>query len=79
MSQITYSIRLRNPSARNIDLLIEPWGEHHVLPGQQTVIIMAAGPLSISPDDVLEIEFGNDTITIYGWIGSTVTLARELG
>jgi len=77
MSQISYSIRVRNPSARNIDLLLEPWGEHHVLSGQQTVRIMAAGPLSANPNDVLEIEIGNDAITIYGWSGSTVTLAKE--
>ena len=65
------SIRLR--TTRRMPLYLEPWGEEfHCAPGD-TLQIVGRGPQS----DVLEIEVGDDAITVYGWSGSVVSILRN--
>ena len=71
MSQL--SLRLRNSRTCTVELRLEPWGEACELEPGAVVDVLAsdtAGPL-------LEIDCGDTAITVYGWVGSTVSLFRD--
>ncbi len=55
-------------------LLLEPWGEQRDISSGMTLKIEAQGPNS----DTLEVEYGENSVTVYGWAGSTVCIT-ELG
>ena len=67
------TVRLRNPRVDELPLYLEPWGEEYTLAPNTALEIVAEGPAG----DSLEVEFGPDHITGYGWSGSVVTLIQE--
>ena len=64
---------LRNRRKRPVELRLEPWGETYVMPAGVTFQIVARGP----EGDALEIEWGQDRVTVYGWPGSVVSVLRK--
>ena len=58
---------------------LEPWGEQYRMAPGVTLKIEAKGP----DGDILEVEYGDGTITVYGWSGSVVAISgtgtREQG
>lgn len=72
------TIRLLNSRSIGIKFYLEPWGEEYEMPPDATFDVVAKGPQGGS----LEVEFGDDHITVYGWAGSVVSLfhnGTELG
>lgn len=71
-------LTLVNTRAVEITFRLEPWGDEHAMPAGARFLIIATGP----NDGVLEIEYGEDHLTIWGWSGSIVQAfheGRELG
>lgn len=64
--------RLRFQCATAGRLCIEPWGEEIVIEPGARYEIEADGPYG----DCLEFFIEGETITLYGWSGSTVELFR---
>jgi hypothetical protein len=60
------SIRLRNSRKSSVDLYLEPWGEAYKLGAERQAQVDAKGPLGIAPNNMLEIESGEDYITGVG-------------
>ena len=74
------AISLQITNSRSVDLAfdLEPWGEHyHISPGA-SVSVSARGPKG----GLLDMEYSDAGITLWGWPGSVVTLScdgRDLG
>jgi hypothetical protein len=72
------TLRITNSKQNDVSFVMEPWGEvYPFAPGDDLVVIFRS-----PANDVAEIDFGDDTVTAYGWPGSTVQLFRngeELG
>ena len=76
MQEVT--VRLFNSKDRQATFALEPWGETYPFASDDDFVVIARGPTPGSP----EIDFGDETITVSGWPGSTVQLFRngeELG
>ena len=74
----TTSLRVCNTHAIPITLHLEPWGEQYTMPPETTLLVVARGP----EGDVLEVEYAEDHIVLYGWPGSVITLfyaGKEVG
>jgi hypothetical protein len=71
MSLTDISFRIRNNSKTDLELHLEPWGEQYSMPIGATFKVEADGP----EDDVLEIEYVEGRIIVYGWSGSVVTVS----
>ena len=69
-----FSLRLSNTGKHLINVYLEPWGEVHLLEPNTKLQVDAAGPIGVSPDDILEIVARDDSITVWGWVGSRVTI-----
>jgi hypothetical protein len=74
VNEQSFSIRLHNSRKSPLNLFLEPWGEIHKLDPDQMIRIEASGPVGKSPDNVLEIESSEDSLTVWGSGGSGVTL-----
>ena len=72
MEEQVLSLRLRNSRKSSVNLYLEPWGEIYKLGAEKQVQVDAKGPQGIAPNNMLEIESGDDFITVWGWGGSTV-------
>jgi hypothetical protein len=70
----SFSIRLHNSRKSTLNLYLEPWGEVHELGPDKMIRIEATGPAGRAPDNMLEIESKEDSVTVWGWGGSGVTL-----
>lgn len=57
-------MKLRNTTAADIDLWIEPLGDRLPMPTGETFEIVATGDLGHE----VEIELGDDAIRVHGWI-----------
>jgi hypothetical protein len=77
LSEQNLSFRLRNSRKHRLNIYLEPWGEIHVLEPNKMVRIDAASLVSAAPDNMLEIESNDDSVTVWGWGGSSVTV-RDL-
>jgi hypothetical protein len=64
---------VRNRRKSPVRLRLEPWGEEYTLPAGKTVQVLARGP----EGDTLDIEWGSDAVTVYGWPGSVVAVLRN--
>lgn len=69
----TVKTALRNRRKSSVRLRLEPWGEEYTLGPGQTVQVLARGP----EGDTLDIEWGSDVVTVYGWPGSVVSVRRR--
>lgn len=61
---------LRNPSGREIRVVLEPWGDAYVMPRGATLTIVARAP----EPGVPEFDVRDGAIVIFGWVGSTIDL-----
>ena len=73
MSEQNLSFRLSNSRKHRLNIYLEPRGEIYMLEPNQKLRIDAVGPVGAAPDNMLEIESNDDSITIWGWGGSEVT------
>lgn len=64
------SIRLTNSMNTALTLHLKPWGDQYVMVAGTTLTTEAQGP----DDNLLEVEYGETTITVYGWVGSIVSV-----
>ena len=64
---------LRNRRSRSITLRLEPWGEELTIAPNTTIQLVAKGPAG----DELDIRWEGDTVTVYGWPGSVVSVLRR--
>jgi len=74
VNEQSYSIRLHNSRKSPLNLYLEPWGEIHKLNPGKMIRIDVAGPAGTAPDNMLEVESKEDSLTVWGWGGSGVTL-----
>ena len=63
----THRIKLRNDQPRPLDVYIEPWGDHLVLPPGATFNVAAHSSLA----GALEVSVDAGSMTVYGWSGTT--------
>jgi hypothetical protein len=66
-------MRLRNDRSSSQEIRLEPWGEIYEFPGGDTIEVEASGP----DTEMLEIEVGESSVTVHGWVGSAVRLLRN--
>lgn len=74
MSDQNFSIRLSNTRKHRINVYVEPWGEVYQLESNRKLRVDAVGPTGVAPNNMLEIESGENGITVWGWGGSGVTV-----
>jgi hypothetical protein len=65
--------RLRNGGSVEMTVHVEPWGEQFAMPPGATFEVAARGP----GGDDLEITLDGDSVTLWGWAGSVVTLTQR--
>ena len=70
MSTYNASLIVTNSRETEVFFFVEPWGNRHQMAPHANFIVKA----SSSVDGMLQIEYTEDTITVYGWEGSIVTL-----
>jgi hypothetical protein len=63
------SLRLTNSREPDLIVWLEPWGEQHRLVSGATLTILA----DETSGDTLEIEYGENGFTVYGWPGSVIS------
>lgn len=66
-------LKLVNPRAVDIELLLEPWGETFPMPAGAAFDIIAEGPAN----GEIEVTFDEDSITVWAWAGFTVRLFHD--
>ena len=66
-------IRLRNSNDKDLDLWIEPLGDHVVIPKHTVVEILCSEQLG-HPN---EFEMSNQAVSIHGWVLSVSALADD--
>jgi hypothetical protein len=71
-----FSFCLQNSRTSRLTLWVEPWGEVYKLAPGAKVKIQARGPVGTAPpNDSLIIQAKDDSITLWGWTGSGVTVS----
>ncbi len=74
----TSSITIANQYQKEVTLHLEPWGEQFAMPCEARFVITGE---SVEPGS-FEIEFGNDEIFVWLWLGSVARVfsnGKELG
>ena len=64
---------LANGGHRPVTVYLEPWGEQIILPPDGRFEVKAVGP----EGEFLELVWGDDEVTIYGWSWSTISILSE--
>jgi hypothetical protein len=72
MAGTNIALRITNSLDHEVTLGVEPWGDQYKMASGATFLVEAQGP----DQDLLEIEYGPNSITVYGWPGSTVALTE---
>lgn len=67
------TIQLVNSRSTDTVVRLEPWADEHIIPQGVTYEVVARGPQG----GTLEVEFGDDAVTIWCWEGSVVSLLHE--
>ena len=67
------ALRLTNSRPAPVYFSLEPWGEEYLMAPRATFEVVARGP----EGGTLEVESASERVTVWGWAGSTVTLARD--
>jgi hypothetical protein len=76
MSEQDFSFRLQNARQSRLKVFLEPWGELHLIePGKQ-LKIEVRGPIGSVPNNALEIHASEESITLWGWSGSGITVNK---
>ncbi|MBI2759949.1 MAG: hypothetical protein HYX51_00790 [Chloroflexi bacterium] len=71
-------VRIVNPTGRELEFVLEPWGETFAMPPHAEFVIVGSGP----PGDGPEVSYDDEVITVWGWPGSVLRVFhddRELG
>jgi hypothetical protein len=76
LSDQNFSIRLSNTCKHRINVYLEPWGEVYPLDPNKKLRVDAVGPIGVAPNNLLEIQSSDDSITVCGWGGSGVTVSE---
>ena len=71
--EISFQLRIRNYTSREIDFDLEPLGEQYKMKPGAIFTIFATGPR----DDCLEVLYEENKVVVYGWTGSTVSILNE--
>lgn len=67
MQKRLFKISITNLSKEPTTLRLEPWGDEKELAANESAIVHAEGPI----EGMLELEYAEKQITLYGWEGST--------
>lgn len=67
------ALRITNSITEEITLHLEPWGEQYTMKPGTLLMVTATGP----DNDVLEVEYGDRRIAVYGWPGSNVSISSN--
>lgn len=62
-------IRVVNTDESPVTLVVEPWARELELPNQGTAMIHFEGPDPIQ----IEVQTEAERLTVYGWVGSTIS------
>ena len=73
MSNVKLLINVVNSSDAEMTVHIEPWGVQNILSSGEAYEFCIEGP----NEEKLEVEYGNKSITLYGWPDSTVSARTE--
>ena len=65
------ALRITNSLNDVLTVHLEPWGEQYIMAPGKSFTVEAKGPNS----DLLELEFGEGRISVYGWSGSVVNIS----
>jgi len=76
MSEQRFSIKLHNSGKHRLSVHLESWGEVHVLKPDKTLRFDATGPVEASASELLEIRYDDESITMWGWSGSAITVSH---
>jgi hypothetical protein len=76
MSEQLFNIGLRNSRKHRAEVYLESWGEVYTLEPDKMLRLESTGPIGTAPNDMLEIHSSDDSITLWGWSGSGVTVHR---
>jgi hypothetical protein len=68
-----FTVAVRNVRERAVRFILEPQGAEFAMPAGAVFELRAEGP----EGDQLEIDFGADQITAWGWSGSIVEVWHE--
>lgn len=74
----SFTIAVRNSRDTEVAVILEPQGREFSMPAGAVFEVRAEGPAG----DSIEIDFGPDCITVWGWSGSVVGIYQngvELG
>jgi len=70
VSEIVF--RITNSVKEDITLHLEPWGEQYIMASGVAYKVEAKGP----DNDILELEYAERKLIVYGWSGSVVTISK---
>lgn len=66
-------LRVTNRRETELTFYLEPWGEQFIMAPGATFHVVAKGP----DGDSLEVEYGDNYVSLYGWIGSVVSVFKD--
>ncbi|MBU2885230.1 hypothetical protein KO507_05570 [Gilvimarinus agarilyticus] len=67
-------IVIRNSTSDIMEVFIEPWGDKYQLRKKKSLIVKGEGG-----EGVFEIAMNDQSVSIHGWAGSTVSVFTEDG
>jgi hypothetical protein len=70
---VVEDLTLHNKGNHSLVVYLEPWGDHLALTPGMNFRIATSGP----KDQGLELYLSEDSIQVYGWVGSTLTVSRD--
>ena len=65
--QRAHRVTLRNDRPYPLDVYVEPWGDHLVMPPGASLDVTARSPL----EGALEVSVSEGGMTVYAWSGAT--------
>lgn len=74
MNDQEFSFQLHNSRESRLKIYLELWGELHLLEPDGRMRVEARGPVGEPPNNTLEIQTNDDSIAIWGWSGSVVSV-----
>jgi len=66
-----------NSHDANFLFVLEPWGFVYEMPPQASYTVVFRSPVQPVPPNVVEVEYGADNITLYGWDGCLFAVYQD--
>lgn len=82
MQEHEISLMISNSRDKEITFILEPWGEIYPMEPHACFTVVFRSPVQPHDLNTIEVEYGADSITVYGWEGCTAFLfhnGEELG